>query len=485
MDTNYVNPTGTIIRVAAGGNLQVALNTAQPGGRITLEKGAVFAGNFTLPAKGGAGYVFVETENFAIPVGQRLVPNGGMAALVSPNTVPVLQTLSGAHHFRFVGIDAKAPGLSIDTLIQLGDGSEILANQPHHIIFDRCFIHGDPNLGGKRGVSFQGRHLAIIDSVLSDWKRLGQDTQAICGWNGAGPFKIVNNLIEGAGENVMFGGADAAVLNLVPSDIEIRGNHFFKPLSWKIGHPSYAGTPWLVKNLFELKNARRVLVENNLFENNWAHGQPGFAIVFTPRNSSGTNPWTTLEDVIFQKNELRNSANGFNIMGQDFESGVPSQISKRLKIAQNIGQDIGHTPYVDGILFQILSGYEDVNINHNTFLHSGTTIVADGAPSPRLRFTNNIAQHNAYGIFGSGAGVGNSAIAAFFPNSVFAKNVLATPVEPVSTSSYPPANYFPGTLQEIGFVDLAAGDLGLTAASPYHNAATDGTDIGANLVPMP
>ena len=38
------------------------------------------------------------------------------------------------------------------------------------------------------------------------------------------------------------------------------------PLSWRIGDPSYAGTEWSVKNLFELKNARRVLVDGNIFQ---------------------------------------------------------------------------------------------------------------------------------------------------------------------------------------------------------------------------
>jgi len=43
-----------------------------------------------------------------------------------------------------------------------------------------------------------------------------------------------------------------------------------------------------VKNSFELKNARRVLAQCNLIENNWADAQAGIAIVFTPRNSSGS-----------------------------------------------------------------------------------------------------------------------------------------------------------------------------------------------------
>ena len=37
--------------------------------------------------------------------------------------------------------------------------------------------------------------------------------------------------------------------------------------------PTTPGDRWVVKNLFELKNARDVVVERNIFENNWASGQ--------------------------------------------------------------------------------------------------------------------------------------------------------------------------------------------------------------------
>src|SRR5678816_3181005 len=81
--------------------------------------------------------------------------------------------------------------------------------------------------------------------------------------NGPGPYHIINNYIEAAAENIMFGGADAKIPNLVPSDIEIRRNHVFKPLSWKVGDPSYLGRHWAIKNLLELKNARRVTIDGN------------------------------------------------------------------------------------------------------------------------------------------------------------------------------------------------------------------------------
>src|SRR5262249_38836706 len=64
--------------------------------------------------------------------------------------------------------------------------------------------------------------------------------------NGSGPFRIVNNHLEAAGENLMFGGADPAIPQQIPSDIEICHNHFFKPLTWKADDPSYEGTAWTV-----------------------------------------------------------------------------------------------------------------------------------------------------------------------------------------------------------------------------------------------
>jgi len=493
VDTTYVPPTGQTITVGAGGNFQAALDKAQPGDVITLAAGASYSGPFTLPVKSGAGYIVVRSsaaDTSLPPAGTRITPAARnlMPRIVGPAGSPALQTAPGAHHFRFIAVEfAPANGIYIDTLIRLGIGDETnLGNLPHHLIFDRCFIHGDAVKGGKRGVGFNGASLAVVDSYLSDWKGVGQDTQAIAGWNGPGPFKIINNYLEAAGENIMFGGADATVRDLVPSDIEIRGNHFFKPLSWKVGHPSYAGTHWSVKNLLELKNARRVLITDNLLENCWADSQVGFAVVFTVRNQSGTNPWAVVSDVTFTRNVIRNSANGINMLGYDNESGVPSQYAKRLLLQHNLIYGIGSDPSNgDGIAFQILSGYQDVKIDHNTAIHTGNIISADVAPNPGFVFTNNISVHNRYGILGSNYGVGKPAIDHYFPGADIRKNVIVMNVEDCS-ASYPGGNYFPSALKNVGFVSLTDNtDLRLTGSSTYHNAATDGSDVGANTLVQP
>ena len=202
--------------------------------------------------------------------------------------------------------------------------------------------------------------------------------------------------------------------------------------------------------------------------------QSGFAIVFTVRNQSGTNPWATVSDVTFRNNELRNSANGFNLLGIDYESGVPSQTSRRLLIAHNLLTGIGGQASGDGILFQIIQGYEDVTIDHNTALQTGVIVMADGLPSPRFKFTNNIAPHNLYGIFGSGYGSGNACIAHYFPDSDFRRNIFIG----ADAFYYPTDNFYPAIIPPgVGFENYPT-DLQLKTTSPYYNQGTDGTSPG-------
>src|SRR5262249_52739363 len=51
--------TGGVVTVNAGGDLQAAINNAQPGDTIVLQAGATFTGNFILPAKSGSAYVTI------------------------------------------------------------------------------------------------------------------------------------------------------------------------------------------------------------------------------------------------------------------------------------------------------------------------------------------------------------------------------------------------------------------------------------------
>ena len=50
------------VQVAAGGNLQAALDSAVAGDIIELQAGATFTGNFVLAQKSGTGYITIRTQ---------------------------------------------------------------------------------------------------------------------------------------------------------------------------------------------------------------------------------------------------------------------------------------------------------------------------------------------------------------------------------------------------------------------------------------
>jgi uncharacterized protein (TIGR03437 family) len=487
LNTTYVAPTKAPTQVKAGDNLQAAINAAQPGDVLALEAGATFTGNFTLPNKSGSGWIIIRSAapDSSLPApGSRISPSfaNAMPKLVSANDKSILSVANGAHHYRFIGIEFTIASSVTrnNNLISLGDGQTSVDQLAHDLIFDRVYIHGNANATVRRGIALNSASTAVIDSYISDCHEAGADSQAIAGWNGPGPFKIVNNYLEGAGENFLLGGADPTIPNLVPSDVEFQRNYCYKPTSWKIGEPNYNGKHWTVKNSFELKNSQRVLINGNIFENCWGDAQAGFAILFTVRNQDGGSPWSVVQDVTFTNNIIRHSGSGLNISGADDLN--PSQPTTRVRISNNLFDDINGPRWeAAGRWLQIVLGPSYVTIDHNTAFQTGLVAIADQLPaSQNFVFRDNLAPHNEYGFFGSDIGTGNAALNHYFPGVVFRKNVLIGG----SKDSYPADNFFPANIDAVGFVDRANANYRLASSSPYKKAGTDGKDIGVDFDAM-
>src|SRR6516225_6267388 len=192
------------VNVPANGDLQSALNSAQPGDTIVLEAGSTYTGNFTLPDKPGSAYITVKSSALASlpPEGARVNPSYAqyMPKLVSPNDGPAVSTAKAAHHYRFVGIELHPKQRVYQwDVVAIGQANEkSLDALPHDIVFDRVYIHGDSVVGSKRGIALNGATITVENSYISDFKSTDQDTQALNGWNGPGPFRIVNNYLEAA-----------------------------------------------------------------------------------------------------------------------------------------------------------------------------------------------------------------------------------------------------------------------------------------------
>lgn len=479
--TAGVAPAATIT-VPAGGNLQAALLNARPGDVIALAQTATYLGNFVLPDKEGSEFITITTAGItSIPDGQRVTPRDAVAfaKLRSPNNQPAIQTAPGAHHWKLVLLEFQANADGEGDILALGSGSSAqrsLSQVPHDLVIDRSFIHGDALKGQKRGIALNSAATMVVNSYLSDFKRIGQDAQAIAGWNGPGPFTIRNNYLEGAAENIIFGGADPAIRDLVPSDIRITGNLISKPLSWR-------SERWQIKNLLELKNARRVLIDRNILQYNWQAAQVGFAVLFTVRNQDGACPWCQVEDVVFEQNIVQHTASCVSILG--FDTNHPSRQTQKITIRNNLFADIDATTWGGGgYCFQLVGEPRDIVIDHNTIIQErGAGILhVEGAPVLEFSFTNNIARHNTYGIKGASRASGADTILAFLPASRFTHNVIADG-EP---GRYPRDNVFPSSADmRTQFIGYTSGDYRLISTSRWRGAASDGRNIGADLDGVP
>jgi hypothetical protein len=491
-DTTYTAQTGATLNVGAGGDLQAALDKAQLGDTIVLQAGASWAGQFKLPNKtGGSGWIYVVSSQLAnLPSpGTRVSPANAanMPKILARQGLSAINTVSNSHNFRFVGIEfAPVSGATvIYQVVAIGNADTSPATLPSNIVFDRCYVHGNPTANHRRGIEMDGAYVAVVDSYISDFQEIGADSQGLWAYNTTGPLQVRNNYIEAAGENIMFGGAATHAAALVPADIEIRNNYFFKPLS-------LTATKYTVKNLLEFKAALRVLVTGNIFQNNPLQAQNGFGLLITPRTTDNQKPWSGTTDIAITGNRFINIGSGMNIMGRD--PGNPTLLTERILIRDNV---IGVTGLngAQGRAFQFLNGGGDYTIDHNTVINtalppvsttsslamSDTAGVAAGAKVSNFVFTNNLTTRSSYGFSGSGVAQGTPALNGYFTNWKFSKNVLVD----APATSYPDGNFFPSGMAGIGFRDYTGGDYSLSAGSPYKGAATDGTDIGADPSAVP
>ncbi|HSK08752.1 MAG TPA: BACON domain-containing carbohydrate-binding protein [Vicinamibacterales bacterium] len=320
---------------------------------------------------------------------------------------------------RVVGLTVANGAPDRDT-INIGQNSiTSIAALPHDVTFERVTAEAGPN-GGHRGFGLHGVNIALIDCRATGFWEQWRDSQAIWVNNGPGPYTIEGGYYEGSGENMMVGGALPGILSAegVPSDITVRGVHFFKPLEWK-------NKPGSVKNLFELKSGKRVLVENCVLENNWKDAQAGPAIVIKTdaQGVVGQTPWMETSDVTFRNNIVKNSPTSHVINLRGINPAWPSQRLRNVVIEGNLF--IGVT---NGI--QSGNGVDGLTVRNNTFLQITGTFLSfydDAAvkfPTP-LIFTGNVTHAGAYAVKGDGTASGTATLDKFAaPGYEFRGNVI-------------------------------------------------------------
>lgn len=533
---------GKTLMVKAGEDPSKVVAQASCGDTVELQAGATFDG-LELPAKNcdDSHWIIIRTsapDAKLPPEGTRLTPCyagvsslPGRPAFQCASTENVLAKIEfearagngpvhfdpGANHYRLIGLEitrAESPS-TIYNLI----GPSREQGPADHIILDRMWVHGTAHNETVRGIMLaHSRYTAVVDSYFSDFHCIAKtgvcvDSQAIAGGSGddpMGPFKIVNNFLEAAGENIIFGGAEATT---TPADIEIRRNHLFKPMTWMKGQPGFVGgadgSPFIVKNIFEIKNAQRVLFEDNILEGSWGgFSQNGYAIVLTPKNQEsrhgGVCPICQVTDITIRNCRISHVASGILLGNGATSIGSVAKDGGRYSIHNVLFDDIDENVYNGfGTFAQIATAVgetaaprlHDVAIDHVTAFPTRSLFLIGGPINDprmtRISITNSIFTPGSRVLTTTGGGPRQDCAAMpsrrpvesifqeCFSSYRFEHNVIFD-----SGGGWPKNNLTPRNAKDVGFVNYAGGrggDYRLAPQSKFKHTASDGKDPGADV----
>jgi hypothetical protein len=523
VDTTLPTVTGQDRIVGEGGNLQAALDAAVPGDAVTVQAGATFSGKFWLRAKAQTWtttvlaavglakpkVVWLRSSTWQTslpPVGTRVTKADApkMPRLINSGEATLIAEV-GASNYFLTGLEITTGWTNgtVDNswgLVTLGidpvSGGAIttLAGLPDNIILDRVWIHGTTAGSNRRGITANTRSFAVVDSIIDEIHSYGKDSQAVGGWNADGPIKLINNDLSAAGEVVMWGGADASIANLTPTDFEIRGNLFHWPSEWHApvpsvgdpGSPNWNGSQWSLKNLFEMKHGKQMIISGNVFDGWWASGQV-CPLMITVRNQSGTNPWATVRDLKFDDNIVRNIGPGtcaFNMFGRDNpgSGGGVSEQTVRVQVVNNYISMTGSPALTSA--FRILGGTDSTWIENNTLeMNKDSTLLSldrGNGPNTNMVYRNNIGALGRYGVACTNTGSGDPALNACAPGVDFRGNLIYGPyptsggADPNTLSGHP-GNFYPANYAAVG-IDPSTHLL--AAGSAWKGKATNGGDSG-------
>ena len=382
-----------VVTVSISDDLQAVLDSVAPGTIVQLPTGAVYG---------------------LITIRRSVTLQGQGVRFVAPTNQNALVIESG--DVTLVGVELT------------GNANDLLLIKPGagYTTIRHAYIHGDPVNGAKRGIQANGRGITLEDSIITDIFRVGQESSGIGAWNTPGPFTIRRNRIQAAGVNFLFGGADPSSSANTPADILIEDNEFSKKLEW-------GGRGYAAKNLGEFKNARRVIVRNNLFRYSWAEGQAAFGLVLAVRNQEGGCPYCIVEEVLIERNTIQDVGTAVSILGRD--SNHPSQTMRNVTFRNNTFDNINKATYGGrGATFEIIRGPENLTIEGTQVINSPLTGInsalffAQGTfPATGLVVRGNLFIEGAYGISGDGTlnvSIGIPALNAYAPGTVWENNTV-------------------------------------------------------------
>jgi len=480
------------VKVPVGESVQTAYDALEPtGGIIQLEVGTHLGELRIRERPPDAPWVTITSDSSEYPpVGSMITPEYlpalGVLQGVTKTTSPI-RIQNKAHHVAFVNIGIGPPLTKSYSHVEMGgDKRNMLTpeDRPDGFLFDRCYIFGDPVLGGHRGITLNASNVTVSSCYIKDIFEPGRDSQAVSAWNGGQYLKIENCFLEGGAENVMFGGSDCASPEMACSDILISRCHLSKNYAWM----SLASQP-SIKCLFEIKSVKRLRMEHCLLECNWKRDwSTGVGVMLKACNQEGGEPTATCEDVVLENLVIRNVGSVFGIIGKN-DSGQTSDWMRRVAIRNVLAYDINQTPYLGtGRGMPVANGVDDgIVIDHVTYhsnSHSWMNFYTDSgitaSPGP-LAFQNSMVCEGSYGYLSATNGIGFAALKKDWPHAQTVVTGNCFKAGSRSQGTLPPDNI---RLSAADWEASLGPDHMVLPGSPANAVnTTDGTPPGASFTP--
>jgi hypothetical protein len=196
------------------------------------------------------------------------------------------------------------------------------------------------------------------------------------------------------------------------------------------------------------------------------------------RNQELTAPWSTVQDVTFRYNVIKNvQGAAFRMLGNEDRAGVVDVQGTNVVIENNLLVNVNNGAIIN-------NGFQPTIFRHNTFVTTTNWFLqfTGNVIPPRLfTYQDNIAATGEWGVAGDGTtGVGQATLDKFAANAVFTNNVIEQ-----SKSQVPPPDVsYPITLPA-GNVYLMTGQLAprFDARKRYTGSelGSDGKKVGADI----
>ena len=231
---------GATITVRAGDNLQTAIERGAAGRHASLlQAGATFTGNFVLPVKTGApSSRSAPRPSPARRMQQPGSPRPRAVARQDPSAEHHARTRDGPgqHHWRLMLLEfpRHAPRPTARSFRSGTGRGRRTRFRWFRTIRARSPLHPRrPAIGQKRGIALNAAAVTIRNCYISDIKAVGARHPGDRRLERPRALSHREQLSRSVWRDLLLGGADPGIPNLVATGVVVRRNHFTARCRWR------------------------------------------------------------------------------------------------------------------------------------------------------------------------------------------------------------------------------------------------------------